>query len=36
MSEQHIEMAMAVAEAIVRRRDVSWIFFSDGSPVPRA
>jgi len=33
MSEQYVQMALAVAESIVQRREVSWIFYSDGSLV---
>lgn len=33
VSEREMVMSLAVAEAIVQRRKVSWIRYSDGQPV---
>ena len=32
-SEAEVMMTLAVADAIVQRRAVTWLFYSDGSPV---
>lgn len=35
MSQLFIQVSLAVAEAIVQRRQVSWIAYSDGQPAGR-
>ena len=35
MTKQEMDMTLAVAEAIVQRREVSWVRYSNGRPVRR-